>query len=271
MAVTDPVRVYGLDVNGDPVALFMHANGAIDTFLQDQTTALGAIYMLRRLNIVTLASPIAVGDRTVDLGAGHGFSAGDYFGVIDTATGFLWAGLCVGVAVNTITIDTPSGNAFAIASSFASRSTIEMNVDASGGELIYSLVPRGDRAWDIVSCVFSIEGVAAMDTGLFGDQASLTNGVLLRKKRQDGSFANIMVAHNNGDFETLGAYVEYHDRAGGGGTYGFVARFRFGGQSNWGAVPRIDGTKGEELQVVIFDKLDNLTLMRMGVQAHQVD
>ena len=110
-----------------------------------------------------------------------------------------------------------------------------------------------------------------MDFSLFGGATALSKGCLLRVKQANGSFNNLFIWATNGEF-TIRSLDSIFQAKVGGGEHSFVARSTFGGQHKRGVVVRLEGLKGEELQVVIQDDLTlGNSLVTMIAQGHELE
>ena len=143
-----------------------------------------------------------------------------------------------------------------------------MNYDGSNNTLYYTISPPENVTWDITRIIFSITDDAAMDSTTFGGIASLPNGVVLRVK--DDNYKNIFVVSDNGGFAERAYDVTYDDRRSPVSEYGFRVRRTFSGQDKDGVVIRLNGSKNEELQLIIQDDLTDITKFAANVQGHIV-
>ena len=107
-----------------------------------------------------------------------------------------------------------------------------------------------------------------MDSAKFGGISALANGVVLRKV--DGVYHNIFNIKTNGDFALRSFDVAYDDKAP-AGSYGFRCRTTFAGQSKRGVTIRLNGTSGDELQILNQDSLGALSHFNAIVQGHVVE
>ncbi|MEE8598953.1 MAG: hypothetical protein V3S69_05525 [Dehalococcoidales bacterium] len=251
-------------------------------FPQDQTTDSLDVPFLMALDTATLASATAVEDRffTVDPGEGAKFTAGDIVEFANTTT-FLQARV-LSIATDTIKLDQPINHAYALGSTVF-ISTDNLLVDGrlvadggtAGGPQVFSVLPLPAQAGDITRVIVTIRATAAMDSGTFGPiAAALTNGCVLRKKRQNGDCKNLIVWKDNGEF-----IAKCLDHAflpnNGQGERLFVARRTWGGPSKQGVVQRVEGVRGEALELVVQDDLRLLTTatwvsFSIALQGHEL-
>lgn len=220
--------------------------------VQDQTTDIIDVYMMRMLNNVTIAVNTSIGDRNVTLEAGHGFSVNDW--VCFQEDNRLYQAQAIAVNGDIITFDTPLDYAFT-SNAFGCRSNINMNVDGSVTPIIFRIKPRSEHfnlSWDVTRVICHITDNNDMDDSLFGSRTSLTNGFLLRKK--DGDYKNLFNVKTNGQFAEIAYDVAYDSRAP-AGQYGFRVRKTWAGQDKSGVVIRLEPRKDDELQALVQDDL----------------
>lgn len=260
------VLIQGRKTDGTISAIKTDNGGSLDVFLQDQTTPLHTFYIKKLLNLVTLANTVVVNSRTVNLIAGHNCTNGDYLSIIQN--GVPYQGKILNVATNTLTMDTPFCCPFT-AGATAARTSIAMNIDGSGTTVTFNINPIQTAVWDIVGITFLIEDEVTMDTAKFGGITALTNGIVVRKKLETGYYRNIFNIKTNGEFEINSGMVDYQAKAP-AGVYGFLSKHHFSGQNNFGVVIRLDGTKNEELQILIQDNLTALSKFNATVQLHEL-
>lgn len=239
-------------------------------FIQDQTTESLDVPLLFERNTTTVAVTTAIGDRTVELTSAASASVGDILELAEITSGNFLQSKILAIATNTVTIDQPVNRIYTSGST-AVVSSDDMLVDGSVTPVVFSILPLPTQAGDMVRVMLDIRGAAAMDFSTFGSEVSLTNGCVLRVKREDGTFRNLFNWKNNGDFINRSLDHDFLVNIG-NSQRAFVSRSTFGGQSKRGVVIRLDGSIGEELQVVIQD---NLTLgvnseFRMIAQGHEL-
>ena len=111
-----------------------------------------------------------------------------------------------------------------------------------------------------------------MDFTTFGSGPALTNGCVLRIKNPDGTFKNLFNFKSNSDFIEQGFDHAFLAPKTGNTFTGFTSRVTWGGQSKHGVVIRLDGTLGEELQLIIQDDLiaSGNTRFHLTAQGHEI-
>jgi len=127
--------------------------------------------------------------------------------------------------------------------------------------------------WDITRMLGVIRDDAAMDDGKFGAIVNgLTNGVMFRIKKTAERYNNLFNARTNAEFAIRTYDVQYTDATlGPSGQYGLRFRRSFNGFDKNGVVVRLDGMKGEELQVIVQDDLRSLAYFSIVIQGHVVE
>ena len=121
----------------------------------------------------------------------------------------------------------------------------------------------------MVRIILEIRDDSDMDFTTFGGIAPLLNGCVLRVKNPDGSFKNLFNFKDNGDIIKQGFDHSFLPNNG-QGDRGFTARITWGGQSKHGVVIRLEGSLGEELQLVIQDDLRGLSRFHLTAQGHEI-
>lgn len=239
----------------------------LGVFIQDQTTEPLDVALLQDRGSFTLASDTVLSSRFFDANAGHGIAVGEVIELANSIT-FMQARV-LAVVTNAIEIDTPINHVYTSGDT-AIRSSEDLRVNGSVTPQIFSILPLAGQSGDITRIIIAIESAMAMDFTKFGSLASLTNGCMLRVKRKGGDFRNLFNFKNNGDFIEKAFDHHFQDKIGGGG-FGFVARLTYAGQSKHGVTIRLDGSLGEELQLVIQDDLSaGLTKFRVTAQGHEL-
>ena len=174
---------------------------------------------------------------------------------------------------NTITLDQPVNRPYTVAGTSLFASNSNMLVDGSVTPQIFSILPLATQAGDMIRIILEMRGATngAMDFTTFGSEAALTNGCVIRVKHEDGTFTNRFNFKSNSDFIEQGLDHNFLDPKTGNTVTGFSARVSWGGDDKHGAVIRLEGDKGEELQVVIQDDLTGgNTRFHLTAQGHEL-
>lgn len=257
--------ISGRKTDGSVRAIKTDDNGALDVYIQDQTTPIVNAILHRDLETLSLAANTVISSKDITVGAGHSTVAGNLI-TIRQNTKF-YQGLVTNVVLNTITLDTPLDKVFTTTATIT-RGNPNMNVDGSGTSLYYYAKPPSDISWDITQLVLYIIDDAAMDDTTFGGiGGGITNGVVLRK--HNTVYDNIGNAKKHGDLKAQGCNIVYATKVG-GGEYSMQSVCEFGGQGNAGVVVRLSGPLGEEIQAIVQDNLSAITQVTAVVIGHVV-
>ncbi len=196
---------------------------------------------------------------TVDVASAAGCTIGDYFGVFNAdnpADNRAYFGTILGISLgggaggsDRITLDTPLDFEF-VTGNTAACFTRELNVDGSTTPQIFS-IQVGENATQsikITRFMISMYTGGAPTLGEFGDQDSLTKGMVLR--RVDGVINNIWNVKNNGELANITFDFDIYTAAG-QGQDGAKWRNTYGGED------KHDGPiilhPGDSLQLIIQD------------------
>lgn len=254
---------------GFPIPIEVSDRGSIGVpiFIQDQTTEALDVPFLNDRGTFTLDGNTTRDSRFFDANTGHSIAVGEIVELTD-ATSFMQARV-LAVVTDAIELDTPINHVY-LSGVTGTRSTDDMRVDGSSTPVVFSILPLVGQAGDMTRLIITIESTTAMDYTKFGSMSALTNGIVLRVKREGGDFRNQTTFKTNGEFVEKAFDNIYQEKSGGGG-FGFVARLTYAGQAKHGVTIRIDGDLGEEWQVVIQDNLSSgLTKLRISAGGHEL-
>lgn len=214
----------------------------------------------------TLASIASVGNTSINVTNGALFAVGDFIEFNVSPTESIYKQITV-IAVNTLTLDGPLDNAYAIGDEVRVVS-IGMNVAGTlASPASFKFIPDGGQIWHIVRFLFSMTHNTAGDLGLFGNLPKLTNGAVLRAfDGTSGSFRTFMNIKSNADTKNNMYDVDFDTRSGGGGIYGTSGRGSI--KIGTGAVPNLVASNGDYFEILIQDDLSGLNSFRMKVQGH---
>jgi hypothetical protein len=243
-------------------------------FALDQTTNPLSVELLQGRTTTSLAVNADKGDTEVTLTGGHGAVVGDTLEMASATVQDLFVQARItAVVVNDITIDQPLNTNY-LTTDIAIISTGNMLVNASlAAPSLFTILPLPTQEGDIVRIVLDLRGTGDMDFSSFGSDGPLTNGCVLRIKQADGNFRNLFNFKSNGDFIRQSFDHAFLQPKQGNTIKGFTSRLTWGGQSKHGVVIRLDGSLGEELQVLIQDDLVTTsanTVFNMIAQGHEV-
>lgn len=241
----------------------------VPVYVQDQTTPLLAVPFLQERTTATLSVDTVVNEYTVHLESGHGALAGEVIELAN-ADGFMQAVIITPNATNVV-VDTAINDTYLVGETTITISKVDMNVDGSVTPQVFSVLPGPNQAGDLVRVIFEMRGTNDMTFSTFGPIPKLTRGCLLRVNNGDGTYRNIL------NFKDCGDWIEHsYDHTffpnNGGGIRAFTSRLTWGGASKHGVVVRVEGTRGESLELVVQDDLSvaALTRFHMIAQGHEL-
>lgn len=214
----------------------------------------------------TIAVASSAGDTNITVTSAVGFAIGDNIqiedGVIETTFPSI-----VDINGSVFILDRPLDYGFDVNDSVEEVS-YDMNVVGTiENPISFKLIPDKDQTWHIVRFLFSMTHSTAGDLGLFGNQAALANGVVVRG--YDGSTNQYKTFTNwktNADIKDDMYDVNFDMRSGGGGTYGTTGRGSI--KIGTGATPTINGANGDYLEILIQDDLTGLVTYHQKAQGH---
>jgi hypothetical protein len=211
-----------------------------------------------------LASPAAIDDYIITLTGGHAAAVDQVITILEGDKHS--QAEITNVNVNDITINTPLDNDFTAAADVILGNENQNLVGTQAAPIIAYLEPPPLAIWHITRMLIEISDQTAMDTALFGGILALTNGVIVRTR--NGNLArNIFTSKSNGEFAVRAYDVEYDTKAP-AGFFGFRCRRSFAGKDKQDAQVRLDGSKGEQLQLVVQDDLTGLDTFKIVAQGH---
>jgi len=250
-----------------PIERSDRGNNGVAVYIQDQTTEAVGRHFVRELGSFNIPAPTVVNSRSFTASPGHNIIVGETL-EFDNNVIYMRA-IALTVVGDLITIDTPFNHIYQVTDVFF-RTDITLRVDGSVTPVIFKVAPLAGQTLDITRITLIIESSQSMDFTQFGSIAKLTNGCVLRVKRADGEYRNLINFKSNGDFIEEATVPLFQDKSGGGG-FGFTATLIFGGQQNRGVVIRLDGTLGEQLELIVQDNLlTGLTKLQMRAQGSEI-
>jgi hypothetical protein len=268
------------DANGvkQVATLTVNAQAAVgkglDVSLQDQTTP-SVIVKFHRVDAVTdLAASTEIDDLTITVTSSTGFVIGEYIIIYSNVTDRYYLGQILNIAANVITVDSPLDSAFPIGASVTTGPS-NMAVDGSSTSQIFGLrgqdvLPEGvDLVFDITRIIFHCTTASSVDLSKFADIAGgITNGLVLRKR--DGTYNNIFNVKTNGELAGILYDLTISQATNPAqGQDGFYARLTFASQGKIGVAIRLQ--KGEDLELIVQDALQTITLLECTAEGHVVE
>ena len=263
--ISGNVLIMGRDETDNQPKPIRYNRGAIDVYLQDQTTPIVLYRVHQLLENVTLAAPTAVGGLTVTLQAGHSAAPGQLLTLYSGSR--FYQAIVLNVVVNTLTLDTPLDYAYPVTSN-AELGNLDASVNGSVDTVVFHAHPAPGVRWDITQIGVQMIDDAAMDYTKFAGIAALANGCVMRVR--NGVYRNIANIKRNGDFRLAACDVELLTKSG-GGEYAVNAVCQFGGQGNAGVVIRLDGSAGDEIEILIQDDLTGISAFYIALIGHVVE
>ena len=252
---------------GIPIERSDRGSEGVAVYVQDQTTEAVGRHFVRELGTFNILAPTVVNSRSFTASPGHGIVVGETL-EFDNNVIFMRA-IALTVVGDVITMDTPFNHVYQVADTFF-RADISLRVNGSVTPVVFKVAPLTGQTIDITRITLIIESAQAMDFTQFGSIAKLTNGCVLRVKRADGEYRNLINFKSNGDFIEEASAPVFQNKAGGGG-FGFAATLVFAGQQNRGVVIRLDGTLGEQLELIVQDNIaTGLTKFQMRAQGSEI-
>lgn len=240
----------------------------LGVFVQDQTSDPVDVRISRTLNETTTAAESVINSSTITLSPGHGAVVGNNLGIVNLSNSeAFFLGDVLGVAGDIITVDSPVNQIYP-AGSLVRVGTHNLNVLGTLADpVVFSVRPIPGLIGDITRVIMELQDNVAMDFSTFGSLAPLTNGCVLRVKHSDGSYTNLFNFKTNGDYIARGFDHSFQSKVG-GGLHSLIARSTWGGQAKRGVVIRLDGSLGEEIQIVIQDDLTAISKFILVAQGH---
>lgn len=249
------------------------STGKIDVDVSDQTTRPIIVKMNEVHNSTTLVSAAVKGARTITVASTTGFVEGSYiilFSPDDLRFSFMTQ---IGVPLeNVITVDTPLEFDFP-AQTFVDVAITNMNVDGSLTERVFGLrgvgsPPGVDIKVDITRLIFHMVTDSPINLLLFGNLPELARGIVLRRRNEITE--NIFNLKSNGEIAGIMFDLNVSQAINPAqGVDGFVSRLTFAGQSKIGVVIRLP--IGDDLEILIQDDLEDLTLFEITAEGHIVE
>ena len=240
--------------------------GSKDCNIQDQVTKPFRYHIMQELkNDISLTSPISIGDTTISVSSGHGFTTGgtthDY--LIIWENGYFEQLKVIGVATNDITVNIPFLNAFSM-NSVIIRGKIDLNQNGSVTPVNAKFKFYGPEKYipiDIKFAKIIMVHPTEGDDISFGDITALLDGSeIYFTKNGDNVNINLGNYQNNGDFKEFGWNVDYLDKAGGGE---FSTTCEIDIIQILGVVLRLNPRENDELNIFIRSNLSALSKLRM--------
>jgi len=251
------ISAFNFETGGVKIIEPLESNGAIPVNIQDQHTPVIIAKFSQTHDSTTLASPVVINDRTINITNASGFVVGDYITLFNPDAVRFSLFTAIGVSGNIITLDTPLDFNYS-AGTFVDAGITNMAVDGSTTTQIFGLrgsgAPEGvELSFDVTRVIFTMVTEDPISLSLFGDLTELENGLVLRKR--DGVYNNIFNVKSNREMANLmydftPAVATNPSQ----GENGFVSRITFAGQNKMGVTIRLE--TGQDLELLVQDALD---------------
>lgn len=251
--------------NAHPNGLKVDATGAIDVYLQDQTTKEFVNCIAEYNDTLRVLEADAVVDSYKLVVKSSTILTDDYLViVINGDNPQYYCGRVVSVSSDSLFMDTPVN--FPYDSGSVVREYFpEMNADGSSTQRIFTIINRTTNPIDLNKIAISILDDDPMDDGKFGGVDALAKGVTLRVKRNTGYYEHLGTIKTNGQLAMFSDVLTYSSKAP-AGQNGLFAQIVFNGQEHAGITIRLDYL--EELQFIVKDDLSGLTSFRATAFGH---
>jgi hypothetical protein len=241
-------------------------NVEADVYLQDGTSNIIDYYMPIPKETLELAVVPTIGAYDIELVDASNVLVGDFIVIKEGIRAY--QAKVLSKATNTLTMDTPVDYSFSTDAITESR-TINLNVDGSTTAIVGDFKPPPGAVLDVNVVTILITDGTEMDDAKFGGIPALTRGIVLRKAQNGNGYISIFNAKTNGQLSHR-MKLEYSSKAP-AGVYGLRATKYINGQEGNGVAVRLDGDKGESLQILIQDNLTELTTFNMVIRGHIVE
>lgn len=254
----------------DILSKVFNPRGSFDVAIQDQITSVVDNLLSQKLKTdITITTAGAIGDFTLNVSAGHGFTAGSWIEIYEGTRSF--QSQVQSVSTNELTLSLALSFAYTVAATVY-RVNVEMNVNGAVTPVEFSYGPLAGSGvdLDIYGAVISMADAAAIDGGKFGGQAALTIGVSFSVET-DVFTGRLYNVKRNQDLMERGESYSFDTKAP-GGEYSFIVHRHFtGGGGQNGVAVRLHSVYNSRIAVVVRDNLTGLSIFRIAVFGHVVD
>jgi len=170
----------------------------------------------------------------------------------------------VAIAGNVITLDRLLDYDLPIGTLVERVYTNLNRVGTAAAPILFRLGPPVGERWHMTRMLLAMTHASAGDLGKFGNLPPLTYGLVGRIKKA-GKYFTYFSWVSNAELKSTMFDVDFDTRSGGGGTYGTSGRFTF---TNAGTSITLDGTAGDEIQLLVQDNLTGLLSFSVQAQGH---
>tara|TARA_R110000796_G_scaffold13346_2_gene43118 strand:- start:97 stop:963 length:867 start_codon:yes stop_codon:yes gene_type:complete len=239
-------------------------------FIQDQTTdPLDLFFLQKKVTGLTLGINTVIGEREITLSTGHGLttanSAGHIIDLTHTSEGHFYRGEILTITGDVVELAPPMADIYEVTTTaiytgnanLCQDSATEAAIDGRVTPVIFSLAPSASQSGDITVIKLATTSPNGSDLTTFGGAPPLVAGMTLRIKKSDDTYKNIFTYRTNFDIAIHGNDIRVFAPKSGNTTKGVVASVAFAGQGNHGVAIRLDGALGEELEIIIYELMNN--------------
>ena len=214
-----------------------------------------------------LAGDIAIEATVLTLTSAVGFATGDRILIDDGTNSEHHLPQITDLTGVTATLDGPIDHAYLAANTTITKVLVNLEglVGTIGAPISYVVKPHASEVWHLTRLNFSIQHAVAADDGKFGGIAALGNGVVLRTNTALLGLRTLTNWKANKDMIEDMYDVKYSDKVGSSnngtnGRWSFKQRAQF--------VIRLDGSQGDEFEILIQDNLTTLVDFQINLQGH---
>lgn len=255
------------DGYGNPVGSF---NGAINVHDADVHDEIFSRYLhLHDESVQSTLAVATVGDGTeyvITLADATDFNTTDYLH-INTTTVETTHPRIISKDGNVLTLDRRIDSAHEIGDAIT-KAILDISNTAVAGTManphIFEVIPESDEVLDIYRMLISIIHDSAGDLSKFGNLPALTNGIIIRTKK-NGAYSTWSNWKTNADIKNDMYDLAFDDRAGGQGSYSTSGRGSF---NKTGGLIRIDGETNDRFELLVQDDIRGLDFFGIKVQGH---
>lgn len=218
--------------------------------------------------ITTIATAVTAGDTSITVADGSAFTNSNPFQIEDlTKKEVTFPTIISGGGTNTFILDRPIDNNFAVGSTLEEVSTNLAVVGSLASPVSFQLIPDIEQMWHIVRFLIAMVHDTAADDSRFGNIAGgLQNGCILRAYNGTlDQYRTFTSWKSNFDVKMDMFDLAYTDKAGGGN---FGTNGRGSIRDGTRAVPHLDDSAGDFLELLIQDDLSSLIKFNLKGQGH---
>jgi hypothetical protein len=235
--------------------------------LDNHRRILVAPFTQRDSVVDTLAVAASVGDTAVTVTNGAQFTVGQEVFIEEGNVYQPGTVVITLISVNILTLDRPLDSAYTTSATVEVVNTnlVTTTPGSLGAPQIFCLrpPPGGDQSvWHIDRLLISATSASALDDSKFVSINPLPNGLTMRELKSQNFTLNNW--KTNSEMRLSFYDISYVDKTG-GGLNGMSGRYTF---KRVDTIVEIDGSQGEELQLLVQDDLTGITSLKVTAQGH---